>query len=633
MKMTEAHARKSTKRIVSPVNSRDVRAKTSHGLASESEAPCDDWAGPGANADDVMDEDGPMAAATEDVMDEDDPMTAEQAPATSSLVDSARPGYVPPWANAAAFVTDLAAIHRYARGAVWEVRHEPCHVRQLGELVAILEPTRGVKDELGRYCHQIWGVGRWAGCELLRDVLQCHSTFEYHLVSAAELRQRFAENKGDLWVWKLHGLSPSQGVEYVAREEGWATWVELPNQPSRVCSNPLACLGTHGEGATKELFAQCATSSWLFMFALAGLTSRGHRHKSQGQLRKAFKLLDLLSRLATAAPATAMLKREGVAIEVTLREGQICTTDQPGDSMSTQFLCKLDHELAATVEKLCTQHTWQGERPAPKSSATWLWALSELTNEPGWSTISTELLSVLSVGLDTWANRQTPASTNLMIHTHLRGKGKSCRATRPRCNERARHGNPGLRARLASKRAPRQRQAVWAEDGERGAAVGAETVERQICGFYSHALHGAMKLADVLEILLDASRFGSLEMEIAVAFSSSVGKPRVGIAGFLPPVVLRELGWRKEAAGAPLSDQNHAKLKKNGFVTHAGMKSYDYARVISHFLHCLGCSFEDFKAEEMTPLPPGWHRYWCPESRRWWRRRGGACITWGRRRT
>ena len=122
-----------------------------------------------------------------------------------------------------------------------------------------------------------------------------------------------------------------------------------------------------------------------------------------------------------------------------------------------------------------------------------------------------------------------------------------------------------------------------------------------------------------MEVILDASRFGNCSMEIAVVFSSTVGKPRVGVAGYLPPVRQREMLWRKEQAGAPMSQSDLTQLTESGFLTTTNMKSYDYARTVSHYLRCAGFSFNNFKAEPLPWLAPGFIRFWCPESKRWWR--------------
>ena len=205
-----------------------------------------------------------------------------------------------------------------------------------------------------------------------------------------------------------------------------------------------------------------------------------------------------------------------------------------------------------------------------------------------------------------------------MVHTHLRGarQGEQSSSTnQARRGPRARAGNPGLRAILAQKKRP-ETLVSWAADGERGSVASAQPTERQVCGAYSLLLAATASQAAALEIVLDASRFGGQDTELGVAFSSCVGETGGGLAGYLPPARKRELAWRAEESGAPLNEKDKAKLAKDGFRPAPGMKSYDYAKVFSHFLRCLRCSYSDFKAEPMPRLRAGEIRWW--ESGRWW---------------
>ena len=81
----------------------------------------------------------------------------------------------------------------------------------------------------------------------------------------------------------------------------------------------------------------------------------------------------------------------------------------------------------------------------------------------------------------------------------------------------------------------------------------------------------------------------------------------------------RELGWRPEAAGAPMSKKNIRRFNEKGMKPEDGMKARDWVRVVSHWMRCLNRRLLDFKAEPMPTLPSGWVRYWCEPKKRWMR--------------
>ena len=97
-------------------------------------------------------------------------------------------------------------------------------------------------------------------------------------------------------MWKLTDLQPLQASEYVALHSGSAqveSMVKLPDQPAKVVSDPMARMASISvRGALKSLFGHCCTSSWLVVFLLTCLASRGSRY-SQDVQAKAFMLLDL----------------------------------------------------------------------------------------------------------------------------------------------------------------------------------------------------------------------------------------------------------------------------------------------------------------------------------------------------
>lgn len=114
---------------------------------------------------------------------------------------------------------------------------------------------------------------------------------------------------------------------------------------------------------------------------------------------------------------------------------------------------------------------------------------------------------------------------------------------------------------------------------------------------------------------MDSSRFGSKEVELFIAHDM-----QTGVAAYLPPLVLRELCWRKELAGAPTSNEDRATFARSGLKNVSGMRIYDTVRNIEHVLHHgLGLSLADFQlpSQELRPLQHGWLRVWSAQRRMW----------------
>ena len=99
-------------------------------------------------------------------------------------------------------------------------------------------------------------------------------------------------------------LQPLQASEYVALDLGSAQVqpedvFKLPSQPAKVVSDPLAQMASTGHrGQSKSLFGHCSTSTWLVVFLLTCLASRGSRHSRDVQA-KAYALLDLLCQISS----------------------------------------------------------------------------------------------------------------------------------------------------------------------------------------------------------------------------------------------------------------------------------------------------------------------------------------------
>ena len=207
----------------------------------------------------------------------------------------------------------------------------------------------------------------------------------------------------------------------------------------------------------------------------------------------------------------------------------------------------------------------------------------------------------------------------LMVHTHLRGAGQgkpSSSTKQPRRGPRARAGNPGLHFILAKKRLPER---LWLLVQKMVSAAQWQALSPLSGTSVEHTASPSQRRPARRPPWKSFWTLRGLERRTpswGVAWASCVGETGGGLAGYLPPARKRELEWRAEESGAPIRKKDEAKLAKNGFRPAPGMKSFDYAKVISHFLRCAGTSFNDFKAEPMPRLQAGEIRWW--DSSRWW---------------
>ena len=163
------------------------------------------------------------------------------------------------WLGAWAFLMHDGHVALYAKGKCAEIRKVPPHPElRSGEPVAVLYPCRGVKDMEGQLCHRIWGMGRWGGCESVRQAnLPQH--FQHHRLSPLQLRRELGDWPEDVWMWTLVDLQPLQASEYVALglgaiRVGPLDMIKLPDQPAKVVSDPLARMASTGcSGESKSL--------------------------------------------------------------------------------------------------------------------------------------------------------------------------------------------------------------------------------------------------------------------------------------------------------------------------------------------------------------------------------------------
>jgi hypothetical protein len=113
----------------------------------------------------------------------------------------------------------------------------------------------------------------------------------------------------------------------------------------------------------------------------------------------------------------------------------------------------------------------------------------------------------------------------------------------------------------------------------------------------------------VLELIMDASRFGSVDTEIFIAYDA-----KRQIAAFLPPQELRELSWRQTAAGSAITAEDRKRYEEKGLTTTRGMKVLDTIRTLNHVLNH---GFEDLSLATfrlpfhlLQLLPTGFVRIW-----------------------
>ncbi len=99
---------------------------------------------------------------------------------------------------------------------------------------------------------------------------------------------------------------------------------------------------------------------------------------------------------------------------------------------------------------------------------------------------------------------------------------------------------------------------------------------------------------------MDGTRIGGKEWDVVIAFSSD----RVSsVAGFLPPQLRRELGWREALAGAPVNGEQVLQAREvGGMRTQKNMKVLDVMKRINNALwHGMSKTLADFQCP--CPLP------------------------------
>ena len=133
---------------------------------------------------------------------------------------------------------------------------------------------------------------------------------------------------------------------------------------------------------------------------------------------------------------------------------------------------------------------------------------------------------------------------------------------------------------------------------------------------YLHETHQALKRQVIIELLMDSTVFATQDVQVTIAFACCSG-----LALYLPPVLMRHLGWREGAPGSDMSKEELERFEKTGFQSKGHMQSVDCINSLNHVLEVsCGKSLEMFAAPCKLPIMvPDSTRWWSVEQGRWMR--------------
>jgi hypothetical protein len=217
------------------------------------------------------------------------------------------------------------------------------------------------------------------------------------------------------------------------------------------------------------------------------------------------------------------------------------------------------------------------------------------------SALLQSMIASVARSLDEWAIREKEPSTHTLLSMQVAG----------------RRSGPLLLARLAHKIRPRACARQWREDGcDKAFAPNVANATSRQCGRYANATCELMSKEPLVELVFDASRFGGRDTEVFIIYA-----PMSDVAAYLPPQVLRELGWRQGAAGSTMSDADIDQFGKTGFKNRPRMKTVDMLRTLNHILSVgLKRDLEAFRPPcEISLMQAGTIRYWNRSQGRWYR--------------
>ena len=231
------------------------------------------------------------------------------------------------------------------------------------------------------------------------------------------------------------------------------------------------------------------------------------------------------------------------------------------------------------------------------------------------------LIAEWSSKLAAWVH-QEQAESNLMhtLATHPRGPHRARRATRL------------VLSRLSAANSVAGTTKAWQDMGSQ-VAVSNETLLEKGAALHLNYLHEAFSMAETVEMVFDASRYGKYNHELYICQSPEAVCPKplrsqgseLGLSCFLPPIPLQELLWRDAKPSAPLTAKEMERLCEKGMRSDPGASTKHMFRVLNHQLRWLGLTLASFQSRQhFRHLPAGWVRYWC-QRRLCWIRASDCC--------
>ena len=210
-----------------------------------------------------------------------------------------------------------------------------------------------------------------------------------------------------------------------------------------------------------------------------------------------------------------------------------------------------------------------------------------------------QIIIRICAGLTQWASVEEEPKTSMLVALQ----------------EGGRKTHPALLCRLQQKQKKRRTVAEWRADGLAVQPV-VGSLEANTSAQFVNRIHQVFASSQVIELVLDSTRFATRDTQVCIAFASELG-----MAAYLPPIVNRQVKWRDCPAGSEITDADWTQFCKSGFRSKHRMEVYDTIRGIAHSLSTgMGKSLLDFSlSSELHPLSGGSARYWHPRESRWMR--------------
>ena len=175
----------------------------------------------------------------------------------------------------------------------------------------------------------------------------------------------------------------------------------------------------------------------------------------------------------------------------------------------------------------------------------------------------------------------------------------------------------GLLARLLRKKNKNGAAKSWMEDGLK-VRPRIDLFEDAMSAIFLVGLKDMLANEHLLEIVMNSSMFATRDLQVHLAHAC-----RLKLAGYLPPLALRHIRWRRQQAGAEVSEQDAKQFEQTGFQTKSKQSMEDSIRDLHHVLK-VACTHGEgimkFRTPlELHPVPVGGKRSWSEEQQRWFR--------------